>query len=104
MPILAPELSPELLELLLVPLLAPPATAVEVVDDTITEDVSVVPPDVKTVTEVLLTIIDDTIVETGPDVTVAELNTPDELWPALVLAAVELCVGAADPEVRTELG
>jgi hypothetical protein len=62
-------------------------------------DVNVLPFDVKTVIELLLA-----SVEVGPDVAVAELDTPEELSPALVRVETELCDGAASPEARDELG
>jgi hypothetical protein len=98
------------------------------------DDVIVLPFDVKTVTEPLEASGEVAFVETvldvepgpdeavepdaaaepdvapeldvavGPDVAVGELDAAEELTGALVLAGVELCDGAADPEVREELG
>lgn len=84
----------------MLPPLPPPATAVgEVVKDAV-GDVNVLPFDVKTVIGLLLASVGVSFVEVGPDVAVAELDTPEELSPALVLVEAELCDGAA----REELG
>ena len=62
----------------------PPPAAGDVAKDAAV-DVNVLPFDVKTVVEVLLA-----SVEAGPDVAVAEPDTPEELSPALVPAEAEL--------------
>lgn len=98
------------------------------------DDVNVLPLDVKTVTEPLEVSVDVAFVEVvldaeagpdvgvepdeavepdaapeldvavGPDVAVGELDAAEELAGGLVLAGVELCDGAGEPEVREELG
>ena len=75
----------------------------EVVKDAVGE-VNVLPFDVKTVIETLLTSVEVSFVEVGPEVAVAELDTPEELSPALVRVETELCDGAASPAAREELG
>ena len=92
MPILAPELSPELV----LPPLVPPDVVTEVVRGTRVVDVISLPLDVKTVTELLLNV--------ESDVEGAEFDAPEELPPAPPVVEAGFCDGAAEPEAREELG
>ncbi|KAL9078257.1 MAG: hypothetical protein Q9157_002837 [Trypethelium eluteriae] len=108
MPILAPGLSPELvlpLEDVLALLLPPVLTAEEIVEGAmVTDEVTVLPLDVKAEIEVLPETVETAFVEVGPDVGELELRALEELPDALVLAESELPDGAADPDARTDEG
>ena len=102
MPALAPELSPELVLLprgVVVPLL-PTALLGEEVVVTI-DEVIVLLPDVKTVTETLPETMEGAFVEVRPDVAVGELGVLAELS---ALVEPELFVGAADADAGGEVG